>query len=95
MNRATLPLSRLVFVYAALMCLLALSAASTALPPGWWSTAAGLGIAGVKAFLIAFFFMRLRSQPGLTRVFAAAGLFWLALLIGLTASDYLSRGWPV
>ena len=35
--------------------------------------------------------MRYGSQ--LTRVFVVAGIFWFLILIGLTLSDYLTRGW--
>jgi cytochrome c oxidase subunit 4 len=64
------------------------------LPSGWWSTPIGLLIAFAKAFLIAFFFMNLRGQTGLVRTFAVAGLFWLLIMMALTASDYLTRAWP-
>ena len=84
---------RLVAVYLALLCLLTLTAASTALPVGWWSTPISLVIAFVKAFLIAYFFMNLRGQPGIVRVFAVAGLFWLLILLVLSASDFFTRGW--
>ncbi len=79
-------------VLAALLGLLALSALTVLLPPAPWKTAAGLLIAGLKLGVIALFFMRLREHRGLTRVFAAAGLFWLGLLIVLVLSDYLTRG---
>jgi cytochrome c oxidase subunit IV len=92
-NRAQ-SIPKLVAVYAALICLLALTAGSTALPVGWWSTPTGLVIAAVKAFLIAYFFMNLRGQPGIVRVFAVAGLFWLLILLVLSASDYFTRAWP-
>jgi hypothetical protein len=39
--------------------------------------------------------MRLRHQPGLVRIFAVAGLFWLAILVVLTLSDFLTRTWSV
>jgi cytochrome c oxidase subunit 4 len=84
---------RLVAVYLALLCLLTLTAGSTALPVGWWSTPISLVIAFVKAFLIAYFFMDLRRQPGIVRVFAVAGLFWLLILLVLTASDFFTRAW--
>jgi len=82
----------LLLVLAALLALLALSAASTLLPPAPWKTAAGLAIAMMKLAVIALYFMRLREHRGLTRVFAAAGLFWLGLLAVLVLSDYLTRG---
>jgi cytochrome c oxidase subunit 4 len=85
---------RLVAVYLALLLLLALTASATALPPGWWSTPIGLAIACAKIFLIAYVFMNLRNQPGLVRIFAGAGLFWLMIMIALTSCDYITRAWP-
>jgi cytochrome c oxidase subunit 4 len=78
-------------IFAALLALLALSAASTFLPPAAWKSAAGFAIAGAKTGLIALFFMRLRHQRGLVRVFAVAGLFWLCILATLLAADYFMR----
>ena len=85
---------KLLAVYAALICLLALTAGSTVLPGSWWSTPISLVIAFAKTFLIATFFMNLKGQPGIVRVFAVAGLFWLLILLTLSASDYLTRAWP-
>lgn len=53
---------------------------------------AALGIAIFKAVLVALFFMHLRYENVVNRVFAAGGLLWLSILIGLTLTDYLSRG---
>ncbi len=50
-----------------------------------------LSIAAAKAVLVAMFFMHLYYGSRLTRVFAAAGLFWLLILLGLTLGDFLSR----
>jgi cytochrome c oxidase subunit 4 len=82
---------KLVAVYLALLCLLALTAASTVIPAGWWSTPISLVIAFFKTFLIAFFFMNLKGQPGIVRVFAVAGVFWVMILLTLSASDYFTR----
>jgi cytochrome c oxidase subunit 4 len=87
-------ISRLIAVYFTLICLLAGTAGSTMLPSGWWSTPIGLLVAFAKAFLIAYFFMNLRAQSALVRIFAIAGLFWLLIMMVLTSSDYLSRVWP-
>jgi cytochrome c oxidase subunit IV len=82
---------RLVAVYVALLCLLALTTGSTVLPVGWWSTPISLAIAFAKTLLIAAFFMNLKGQPWIVRVFAVAGLVWLLILLTLSASDYLTR----
>jgi cytochrome c oxidase subunit 4 len=50
-------------------------------------------IAFGKALLVALIFMHLRYSRRLMRVVVAAGLFWLGILIALTMSDYLTRGW--
>jgi caa(3)-type oxidase subunit IV len=86
------PIRDLLLVLAVLLALLTLSAASTLLPPAPWKTGAGFLIAGLKVAVIALYFMRLREHRGLTRVVAAAGLFWLGLLFVLVLSDYLTRG---
>ena len=92
-SRSARPFSPpLSLVFGALLTLLALSAASSVLPPAGWKTIAGLAIAAVKTGLIALFFMRLKWQRGLIRVVAAAGIFWLALLATLLSADYFMRG---
>jgi cytochrome c oxidase subunit 4 len=50
-----------------------------------------LSIAGAKAALVVLYFMHLRYSERLTRVFAAAALFWLVVLIAITMVDYYTR----
>lgn len=52
-----------------------------------------LTIAIIKATLVALYFMHLRYSEHLNTVFLAAGLFWLIIMIALTASDVLTRDW--
>lgn len=79
-------------VYLALLAFLALTATATLLPAGPWTTPIALAIATGKATLIFIYFMRLREGSGLVRLFALAGFFWLAILMGLTVADFLTRG---
>jgi cytochrome c oxidase subunit 4 len=60
---------------------------------GPWNTVVALGIAFVKATLVVLFFMHVKYSPRLTQVTIAGGLFWLAILIGITLSDFMTRGW--
>ena len=60
---------------------------------GPWNTVVALGIAFLKATLVALFFMHVKYSPRLTQVVVAGGLFWLVILIALTLSDFVSRGW--
>ena len=50
-------------------------------------------IAAAKAVLIGLFFMHLYYRHRLTWVVSIAALLWLGILLALTLSDYLWRGW--
>jgi cytochrome c oxidase subunit IV len=52
-----------------------------------------LTIAMVKTLLVVLFFMHVRQSTRLTGLVVASGFFWLLILIGITMSDYASRGW--
>lgn len=80
-----------VLTWLGLMIFLALTLASSYLPMGPWNTVINMGISGAKALLIALFFMHLRGAGTLLRLAALAGLIWLALLFGLSWSDYATR----
>lgn len=81
-----------VLVYLALLALLAATIGIAHLELGAWNPVLNIGIAASKAFLIVWFFMHVREGSGLVRVFAFVALFWLAILFGLSLSDYLTRG---
>jgi len=83
-----------IFIYLALLALLALTfGVSFFNLSGSWGLILNLSISFLKAILIGLFFMHLNRSPGLTRVFAAAGFCWLAVLLSLALTDYVSRGW--
>ena len=52
-----------------------------------------LAIAVLKATLVTLFFMHIKYSKRLTQLVVVAGFLWLLILIGLTLSDYLTRGW--
>ena len=58
---------------------------------GWANDVVALTIAVTKAMLVLLFFMHVRYSTRMTIPTATAGFFWLAILIGLTLSDYLTR----
>ena len=55
------------------------------------NTAVALAIAVGKALLVILYFMHVRYSDKLTWVFAAAGFFWLLILIGGTMDDVMTR----
>jgi cytochrome c oxidase subunit 4 len=52
-----------------------------------------LGIAILKARLVILFFMHVKYSSRLTKMVVAMSFFFLAIMFGLTLTDYMSRGW--
>jgi cytochrome c oxidase subunit 4 len=75
----------------ALMMLLAATTASAFVPLGDFNLPVSLAIAVTKALIVLLVFMELRSSLALVRAFAAAGFFWLLIMIVLTGADYWHR----
>jgi len=50
-----------------------------------------LVIATSKATLVVLFFMHAKYSPKRTQLVIVAGIFWLAILLFMTMSDYISR----
>ena len=75
----------------ALMVLLALATGLAFVPLGSANLFVSLGIAVAKALLVLIVFMELKGSSSLIRAAAAAGFFWLAIMIALTSADYTHR----
>ena len=58
-----------------------------------FNTAIALAIAFTKMALIILFFMHVRYSRRVVWVFVCAGFIWLFIMIELTLSDYLTRGY--
>jgi len=58
---------------------------------GRLNAVAALTIAAFKAVLVVLFFMHVRYSTRLTWVVVIAAVFWLMILLALTAGDYLTR----
>ena len=80
-------MTRLLFGWGLLLVLLALQVVAALAGAGW---AAGL-LAPPMIAAVAFLFMDVGRTSQLSRIFALAGMFWLAILIGLTSVDFLAR----
>lgn len=60
---------------------------------GPWNIVVALLIAGTKMTLVIYFFMHVKFDDPLTRLFVGAGFFWLLILLFMTLVDYVSRDW--
>jgi cytochrome c oxidase subunit 4 len=87
------PVSTYLTVFGTLMVLTAVTvaAAFTNLAPLNFPIA--IAIAITKATVVILFFMHVKYSSKLTKFVVVSCLFFLATLIGLTFTDYLSRGW--
>ncbi len=88
-----MPVRTGILVFVALLVLLFATVGAAYVPLGHFHLAAALTIASAKAVLIGLFFMHLYHSHRLTWVVSVASLLWLAILVVLTLSDYLGRGW--
>lgn len=79
------------FVAAALLVLLGLTTWFAYVDFGPFNLPVALLIAGTKATLVLLFFMHVRYEERLIWVFAGIGFFFLAILIGLSLADVLTR----
>jgi cytochrome c oxidase subunit 4 len=83
-----------VFVWIALVCLTWVTAMVSRVELGVWNTPVALVIAATKALLVVMFFMNLRHERyKMIWVAAVASIFWLILLLGLSMTDYATRGY--
>lgn len=81
-----------ILIFLALMVGTALTVTAAFMDLGVFNDVVALTIAVIKATLVVLFFMHVRHSARMTKLSIVAGFLWLAILIGLTLSDYFSRG---
>ena len=84
---------RLALVWAALLLLLAATVIAAHLPLGAAKPWISYVIAFAKAAFILWFFMEMRKEGAIARLAMLAAGIWLIMMMTLSASDYLTRGW--
>jgi cytochrome c oxidase subunit 4 len=80
-------------IYLALVALLIATVLAGAIDLGWFNLFIAMTIAVVKAVMVVLWFMHVKYSGKLVWVFSAAAFLWLGILLVLTFSDYVSRGW--
>lgn len=80
-----------VLIITSLIVLTLLTVGAAFVNMGRFNIVAALGIATLKATLVVLIFMHAKYVPKRTKLVIVAGLFWLALLLFMTMSDYVSR----
>jgi cytochrome c oxidase subunit 4 len=88
-------LRHIALAWIGLVLLLCLTLGMAFVPLGKGNIAVALAIGAAKALIVVFVFMELARGHPLKLIFAGAGLFWLAILFGLSFTDYATRtGFP-
>ncbi len=80
------------FVWIALLALLALTWGMSEINLGPLNNVVALCISITKMLLVVLIFMHGRWEKPLTWIFIVAGLVWFLIMVDLTLSDYLTRG---
>ena len=79
-------------VFGALMVLTGVTVGVAFVDLGVFNDLVAMAIAFLKASLVVWIFMNMRHGSPLSRLAAVGGILWLAILFGLTLTDYWSRG---
>ena len=88
------PKSTYYAVFAALMLGTALTVAAAFVDfPAQLNFPVALAIAVTKATLVVLFFMHVKYGSRLTKLIVGTAFFFLGIMLTLTFSDYLTRGW--
>jgi|HubBroStandDraft_3_1064219.scaffolds.fasta_scaffold943864_1 cytochrome c oxidase subunit 4 len=89
------PMSVYLGVFFALLVGTALTTVVAYIDLGPLNTPIALLIAFIKMTLVILFFMHVKYQPGLTRLAILCAFFWLGIMMTLTLTDELTRGWEI
>src|SRR5687767_12081209 len=87
------PLKIYYAVFATLMVLTAVTVGVAYIDLGALNAVAAIVIACFKATIVVLYFMHVKYSTRLIKLTVVAGLYWMIILLGLTMSDYLTRGW--
>lgn len=82
-----------ILIWIILLLLQGASWGASQAPWGEWSTLVNFGVPSISTFLTAYFYMHLKEEKGMTRIFAIGGAAWLVILFSLILSDYRTRSW--
>jgi cytochrome c oxidase subunit 4 len=87
------PVRVYLLIFLILIACTALTVAVAFVDLGFFNVVAALSIAVFKATLVVLFFMHVKYSTKLTWAVVLGSLFWLAILLTMTAGDYLTRAW--
>jgi cytochrome c oxidase subunit 4 len=93
MSAHVLPKSIYYTIFGSLMVLTAITVAVSFVNLGSFNFPIAIGVAITKATLVVLFFMHVKYSSRMTKMVVGLALFFLLTMLGLTMTDYLTRGW--
>jgi cytochrome c oxidase subunit 4 len=81
------------YVFGILLILTLVTTWASYVDLGKLNVVVALVIAVVKSILVVLFFMHVYWSSKLNKIVVVSGLAWLALLLWLTLTDIVTRGW--
>ncbi len=93
MNSEYHSLRPVLLAWVGLLALTLLTSLIALLNLGFMTPIISVVIAAIQAFVIGAFLMHAREDAALVRVIIAGGIIWFLILITLTMTDYVTRGW--
>ncbi len=87
------PVRVYITIFLTLMAFTALTVFASFKDFGPGNTIIAVSIAVLKATLVILYFMHVRYNDNVVRIAVFAGFLWLGVMIVLTLSDYIGRGW--
>lgn len=93
MSDHVVPVRVYVTIFLALMVLTALTVRAAFIDLGPMNNVIMLGIAVTKATLVVLYFMHVRYSDRLTWILVSTGFVFVAVMVLITISDPISRGW--
>jgi cytochrome c oxidase subunit IV len=93
MSTHIVPLRTYYLIFLTLMACTAITVAVAFVDLGPLNVVVAMTIAVLKATLVVLFFMHVKYSTRLTWAVILGSIFWLGILIVMTAGDYLTRSW--
>lgn len=93
MKQATVSIKTYTFTWLSLLVLTLITTLVGFVDLGVFTMIIAVGIATLKAAIIAAIFMHALLEAKLVKVVIAGGVVWFLILVTLTMSDYITRGW--
>jgi cytochrome c oxidase subunit 4 len=93
MSSHIVPTRTYYLIFLTLMVCTAITVAVAFVDLGPMNVVVAMTIAVLKATLVVLFFMHVKYSTRLTWAVVIGSVFWLGILLALTMTDYLTRGW--